>query len=58
MKVRKYIWEKDNGDLLFFHYLVMVENKNFIMKIKENACKEILYQKSEIRSLTCKSRRN
>ena len=54
MKVHKYIWEKDNGNWLFCHYLVMVENKNFIIKMKENVYKEISYQNSEIRTVTCK----
>ena len=58
MKVHKYIWEKDNGDLLFCHYLVMVENKIFIIKMKENICKEVSYQKSDFRTVTCKFRRN
>ena len=47
-----------NGDLLFCYYLVMVKNKNFIIKMKENVCKEVSNQKSEIRTITCKSRHN
>ena len=58
MKVRKYILEKDNGELLYCYYLVMVKNENFIIKMKENVCKEISYQKSEIRTITCKSGHN
>ena len=33
----------------------MVENKIFIINMKENVCKEILYQKSKIRIVTCKT---
>ena len=55
MKVRKYIWEKDNGDLVILTVFCYGGNKIFRINMKENVCKEVLYQKSKIRIVTCKT---
>ena len=55
MKVCKYIWEKDNVDLVIMILFCYGGNKIFIINMKENVCKETLYQKSKIRIVTCKT---
>ena len=54
MKVPKYTWKKDKGDLVVLTLFFYDENKIFIINMKENVCKEVLYQKSKIRIVTCK----
>ena len=55
MSVRKYIWEKDNGDLVIITLFYYGGNKIFIINMKENVCKEVLYQKNKIRIVICKT---
>ena len=55
MKVRKYIWEKDNGDLVIMRLFCYGGNKIFIINMKENVYKEVLHEKSKIRIVICKT---
>ena len=55
MKVHKYIGEKDNGDLVILTLFCYGGNKIFIINMKENVCKEVLYEKSKIRIVICKT---
>ena len=55
MKVRKYIWEKYNGDLVIMTLFCYGGNKIFIIIMKENVCKEVLYEKSKIHIVICKT---